>query len=161
MNKKATIIIVVLVLLVIIGVIIYKNNDNDSSMQNEMMNSQTTSTTTPGTDTTATTSAAAVNAAVTVNDGTTKNFTVTGTNFAFAPKTLSVKKGDTVTITFVNSNGFHDLHIDEFNAKTKVIKAGEQEAITFVADKTGSFQYYCAVGKHRAMGMWGTLTVTE
>ncbi len=90
-----------------------------------------------------------------------KSFTITGSNFAFAPKQIAVKKGDTVKITFINNDGFHDLHIDEFNIATKQIKAGAQETTTFVADKTGSFQYYCSVGTHRAMGMWGTLTVTE
>ncbi len=88
-----------------------------------------------------------------------KEFTVEGSSFAFAPKTMSVNKGDTVKITFVNKIGFHDLVIDEFNARTKQIKAGESETITFVADKAGSFEYYCSVGTHRAQGMVGTLTV--
>lgn len=93
-------------------------------------------------------------------DGVT--FTVTGNNFAFAPSTMTVKKGDTVTITFKNSDGFHDLVIDELSgATTSRIKGGEEETITFVADKAGTFEYYCSVGEHRAMGMVGTLTVTE
>lgn len=89
-----------------------------------------------------------------------KDFTIEGTAFAFAPKTISVNKGDTVRITFVNKEGFHDLVIDEFvGAKTTQLKAGESETITFVADKTGIFEYYCSVGDHRAMGMVGTITV--
>jgi nitrosocyanin len=88
-----------------------------------------------------------------------KSFTVTGQNFSFTPSTLSVKKGDTVKITFKDVMGGHNLKIDEFGAATNVLKVGEQQTITFVADKTGSFQYYCSVGSHRAMGMWGTLKV--
>ena len=91
--------------------------------------------------------------------GPVKEFTVTGSNFAFAPATISVKKGDTVKITFVNSGGTHDLKIDEFNAATAKLAAGKQETVTFVADKAGTFEYYCSVGSHRAMGMKGTLTV--
>lgn len=87
--------------------------------------------------------------------------TVNGDNFKFAPNTLSVKKGQTVKLTFNNTGGFHDLKIDEFNIATHQIKDGASETIEFVADKTGSFAYYCSVGKHRAMGMVGTLTVTE
>jgi len=90
-----------------------------------------------------------------------KEFTVTGQNFSFAPSTLTVKKGDTVKIIFKNADGTHDLRIDEFNAATKRIRTGEQETITFVADKAGSFEFYCSVGSHRQMGMKGTLTVTE
>jgi plastocyanin len=53
----------------------------------------------------------------------------------------------------------HDLRIDEFNAKTSVIQGGQTQTIEFIADKTGSFEYYCSVGTHRQMGMRGTLTV--
>ncbi|MBY0376369.1 cupredoxin domain-containing protein [Patescibacteria group bacterium] len=86
-------------------------------------------------------------------------FTVTGQNFSFSPSVMNVKKGDVVKITFVNSGGFHDFKIDEFKVATHQIKTGESETISFVADQTGSFQYYCSVGQHRANGMWGTLIV--
>lgn len=100
-----------------------------------------------------------VNAGASVSTGAVKEFTVTGTNFAFAPAAMTVKQGDTVRITFVNGGGTHDFVIDEFNARTKVIQGGATETIEFVADKTGSFEYYCSVGQHREMGMKGTLTV--
>ena len=72
---------------------------------------------------------------------------------------MSIKKGDTVKITLVNSGGSHDLRIDEFNVATSRIRGGAQETVSFVADKVGSFEYYCSVGDHRAMGMKGTLNV--
>jgi nitrite reductase (NO-forming) len=86
---------------------------------------------------------------------------VDGGNFKFSPNKIEVKKGDTVEIVFKNTEGFHDFVIDEFNAKTSQIQAGKTETVTFVADKTGSFEYYCSVGTHRQMGMKGTLVVTE
>ncbi|HRH25547.1 MAG TPA: cupredoxin domain-containing protein [Parcubacteria group bacterium] len=96
----------------------------------------------------------------TENKVSVKEFTVEGSSFAFAPKTMTVNKGDTVKITFINKVGFHDFVIDEFvGAKTKQIKAGENEVITFVADKSGTFEYYCSVGTHRQQGMVGSLTV--
>lgn len=88
-----------------------------------------------------------------------KTFTVVGTDFDFDVKEMKVKKGDTVTIVFKNSAGFHDWVIDEFDAKTKQLAAGKEETITFVADKTGTFEYYCSVGKHRENGMVGNLIV--
>lgn len=94
-------------------------------------------------------------------DKNVKSFTVSGGNFSFTPSTMTVKKGDTVRITFKNDEGFHDLKIDEFKIATKQIAAGAEETVEFVADKAGSFEYYCSVGKHRQMGMVGTLTVTE
>ena len=92
---------------------------------------------------------------------TVKEFTVSGGNFAFAPNVMTVKKGDTVKIIFKNDEGFHDLVIDEFKVATKQIAAGAEETVEFVADKAGTFEYYCSVGKHREMGMVGTLMVTE
>ncbi len=85
--------------------------------------------------------------------------TVTGRNMSFDPKEIKVKKGDTVRVTFKNAQGFHDFVIDEFKVKTEQISAGQEEVVEFVADKTGSFEYYCSVGSHRKMGMWGTLIV--
>ncbi len=89
---------------------------------------------------------------------TIREIAVTGSNFAFSTSTIRVKRGDTVRIVF-KSQGTHDWVIDEFNKRTKVLSAGQSETIEFVADKTGSFEYYCSVGTHRQMGMKGTLIV--
>lgn len=88
-----------------------------------------------------------------------KEFTIDGKKFAFTPSTITVNKGDTVRIVFKNNEGLHDLKIDEFNVATKQIKEGATDTVEFVADKAGSFEYYCSVGNHRAMGMKGMLTV--
>ncbi len=88
-----------------------------------------------------------------------KQFTVVAQNFAFAPGEIRVKKGDTVKLTLQNQDGFHDLVIDEFNVRTPRIGQGQTADVQFVADKTGTFQYYCSVANHRAMGMWGNLVV--
>ncbi len=75
---------------------------------------------------------------------------------------LTAKVGDTVTITVINADAIqHDLTIDEFNATTGLLTAKDQTAtITFVADKPGSFKYYCATPGHLQVGMFGTLTIT-
>ncbi len=88
-----------------------------------------------------------------------KSFTITGQNFSFDPSSITVKKGDTVKITFKNASGFHDLRIEGYDLKTPMIQGGKTADITFVADKAGQFVYYCSVGNHRAMGMQGTLIV--
>jgi plastocyanin len=97
-------------------------------------------------------------AAVVTSDQTVK-FTVTATNLSYAPKQLKVKKGDTVVITLMNAEGFHDFKIDEFEVATNQIGTDEEEEVEFVADKAGTFEYYCSVGKHRQMGMVGKLIV--
>ena len=90
-----------------------------------------------------------------------KSFTVVGKNFSFSVGEIRVKKGDKVSVTFTNESGFHDWRLDEFGVGTKQLKDGESETITFIADKAGTFEYYCSIGKHRQMGMKGLLIVEE
>jgi plastocyanin len=90
---------------------------------------------------------------------TEKEFTLDGFNFGYDIKEIRVKKGDTVTINLTVSEGFHDWVVEEFNAATTQIREGGVASVTFVADKTGTFEYYCSVGQHRANGMVGKLIV--
>ncbi len=123
-----------------------------------MQETMPTVTTTPVTTMSATVGVSPM--ATTSTTPTTKTFTVTASNYKFDVTNLSVNKGDTVTINFKNTQGFHDFVLDEFTgAKTKQINGAGEDTITFVADKAGSFEYYCSVGQHRQMGMKGTLTV--
>jgi plastocyanin len=77
----------------------------------------------------------------------------------FTPSTINVNEGDRVKIVFKNTQGFHDFVIDQYGVATKQTNAPAEEVIEFTADKAGSFEYYCSVGEHRAMGMKGTLVV--
>ena len=90
-----------------------------------------------------------------------KEFAVSGKNFSFTPALITVNKGNKVRITFQNTAGFHDFRIDEFGVATKQAQSPATEVLEFTADKVGSFEYYCSVGRHRVMGMKGTLKVTE
>ena len=84
---------------------------------------------------------------------------VSGANFRFSKAEIRVKEGDTVQINFTAGDMQHDWVIDEFSARTAIVPSGQSSSVTFVADKKGTFEYYCSVGQHRQMGMKGTLTV--
>jgi len=75
--------------------------------------------------------------------------------------TLTARPGDVVKITLINDDAMlHDLVIDEFDAATEQFAdRGESDSITFTANQTGSFTYYCSVPGHRAAGMFGQLVV--
>jgi len=90
-----------------------------------------------------------------------REFTLEAKNFSYSLAEIRVKQGETVHITLKNTEGVHDFKLDEFGAGTKTLQAGEEETIEFVADKIGSFEYYCSIGNHRAQGMVGTLIVEE
>ncbi len=88
-----------------------------------------------------------------------REFTVRGSNFKYDMQEIKVKKGEGVIINFVSDDGNHDFTIDEFNARTKIIAKGEKDTIDFIADKSGTFEFYCSVGQHRALGMKGSFIV--
>jgi plastocyanin len=115
---------------------------------------QAISTTTPSQATSTAPTTAAVEGTAEI-----KEVVIDGSNFAFAPKEVRVPYGAQVKIVFKNTGGTHDLVIDEFAVRTKIIQGDATDSVTFTANKKGSFQYYCSVGSHRAMGMWGTLIV--
>jgi len=84
---------------------------------------------------------------------------IEGGTYYFAPDTITVKKGEPVTITFTSAGGMHDFVIDEFNVRTKRVSEGESDTVMFTPDKAGTYEFYCSVGNHRQMGMKGTLVV--
>ena len=76
----------------------------------------------------------------------------------FSLSEIRVKKGDTVKITVTNTNGTHDFTLDEFGVQ-KETPLNEPVVIEFVADKVGTFEYYCSKFNHRALGQRGNLIV--
>lgn len=166
---------VVVVLVLVLGGAYFLMSDTDSNgpveTNNEVQEVPVGTATTSGSGSTAQPtgssagSSGSVSGSVNVNVGVTagavKEFTVEGKNFSLTPSTLAVKKGDRVKITFKNTGGSHDLRVTGYNVGTPVISSGTSSTFEFVADKAGSFEYYCSVGAHRTFGMKGTLTVTE
>ncbi len=84
---------------------------------------------------------------------------ISGKNFDYDKAEIRVKEGDTVKINFTSTGGFHDWVVDEFNARTGKVQTDGTTSVTFVADKKGTFEYYCSIGQHRANGMVGKLIV--
>lgn len=91
--------------------------------------------------------------------GATKEFTVHGYSYAFSPPQITVNKGDTVKITFISDDVSHGLCVEGYNVCSSLVSGGQSTTITFVANQSGSFAFYCPVDGHRGFGMHGTLTV--
>ena len=152
---KTLVIVLVVLAVLVLGFWWMWGRDNNS----EVVNSPTPTATVTASPSPSSSASVSPSPLVSVSVGLVKSFTVTGKPYSFSPSTITVNKGDTVKITFVNQSGTHNWTIDEFNAATKTIQGGQQETIQFVANKTGTFEYYCSVGTHRQMGMKGTLIV--
>lgn len=151
MNNKVVAVLIVL-LLIVGGFLLFKNSSvapTESDVELGMP--------VPGSDVD---EMVVENTVVDVSPAKVKEFKVDASPYKFSPVGITVNKGDTVKITVTNVEGTHDFKLDEFvGASTRILKTGETQVITFVVDKTGTFEYYCSVGNHRAMGMVGTLTV--
>jgi len=80
-----------------------------------------------------------------------------------SPK-IQVPRGNLVQIHLINEDknqpnnpSKHNLNIDEFNVHTKDLGYFQSESVTFLADKTGTFDYYCSIHPD----MKGVITITE
>ena len=93
-----------------------------------------------------------------------KTFKISGENFKFfmdgkENPDLTVNQGDNVRIEFTSGQGFHDFVIDELNARTERVNDDSSTSVEFIADKKGTFEYYCSVGTHRQIGMKGKFII--
>ena len=98
------------------------------------------------------------------NSEDVKTFVLDGENFKFIQDgvdnpEIKVKEGDKVRIEFTSVGGFHDWVVDEFNAATERVNEGGSTFVEFIADKKGTYEYYCSVGQHRSFGMKGVFVV--
>lgn len=78
------------------------------------------------------------------DSGKTKEFTMVATDFAFTPGVIEVNEGDTVILYITSTDVAHGIAIPEFNVKEE-LPLGEQKTVQFVADKKGTFNFYCNV----------------
>ncbi len=88
-------------------------------------------------------------------ESTVKEFTITAVKFGYTPSTITVRKGDTVHIIIDNADGMHGMKIPELGIS-------EDEEVTFVAEKAGTYTWYCnnfCGNGHKEMS--GTLIVEE
>ena len=163
-HKKGqiAIIVVVLIILIAVGAFFFFFRDDSSSASNNLASSGSS----PSRDNSQYNSPSnPIPSSGSPSTGDVKTFVLTGKNFRFVMNgvenpDIKVKQGDKVKIEFSSTQGFHDWTLDEFNAATKqVMDTDGSTIVEFVADKKGTFEYYCSVGSHRANGMKGDFIV--
>jgi heme/copper-type cytochrome/quinol oxidase subunit 2 len=74
--------------------------------------------------------------------GTTREFTITGDQFAFKPLRIEVQKDDLVKITFTAKDIPHSFTIDQYRI-AKRAAAGQTVVFEFRADQVGTHRFYC------------------
>jgi nitrite reductase (NO-forming) len=74
---------------------------------------------------------------------------------------LMVHEGETVQINLINGEGAeHDIVVDQYAVRSDRVQAkGASSTLSFTADKSGEFIYFCSVAGHRQAGMEGRIQV--
>lgn len=89
----------------------------------------------------------------------TKEFTIAASNWKFDPGTIVVKQGDKVKIKITSTDVKHSFMLKDYNINVQ-LEPNQTQTIEFTADKSGVFQFRCAVpcgAGHK--DMIGTLVV--
>ena len=94
------------------------------------------------------------------NTGDVKVINVEAYSFGFNVTGPQINKGDKVKIIVTSTSGTHGFAMPDFNIDISPISPGETKSAEFIADKSGTFTYFCNVPcgpGHRSMT--GTITI--
>ena len=71
------------------------------------------------------------------------------TNATFNSPTIFLKYGELASVHLINEDSatrsLHNLNIDAFNVHTRNLGYFESQSITFIANKIGTFVYFCSI----------------
>ena len=73
-----------------------------------------------------------------------KRIEITAKRFTFEPSTITLKKGQPVTLVLNNVDAAHGLRIRDLNVDIHAAAKGTGQ-VTFTPDKTGDFVGHCSV----------------
>lgn len=83
-----------------------------------------------------------------------KEFHVKAQQFSFDHATIRVKRGDRVRLYLTSMDVGHGIAIPEFGVNLQAPTVGQEVSTEFIADKTGTFTFYCSIfcgAEHRHM----------
>lgn len=90
-----------------------------------------------------------------------KEIRMIATNYAFAPNSIVVKKGEKVRLKLFSKEGTHGISVPELNL-IQYMPEGEEVTADFTADIVGEFRFICSIYCGSGHGeMTGTIVVTE
>lgn len=79
-----------------------------------------------------------------VQTGEIKEFDMTAKQWDFIPGTITVNEGDTVLLHVTSIDVAHGFALTEFGVSER-LEPGQTVDIEFVADKKGTFTFFCNV----------------
>ncbi|MBI4092756.1 MAG: cupredoxin domain-containing protein [Candidatus Kerfeldbacteria bacterium] len=91
------------------------------------------------------------------------DYSVSMTDYAFTPATITADLGKTVTVKVTNNGGLtHSFVINGLSVNSGLLAPGQSKTISITTPSSaGTFEYFCSVSGHKDLGMKGTLTVQQ
>ena len=80
-----------------------------------------------------------------VETGDVKEVTIDMYNFGFEQTGDDIVVGDTVKLTVKSTSGIHGINIPKLGVSVEPLSPGQSKTVEFVAEKSGSFDYYCNI----------------
>ncbi|MBI3398659.1 MAG: cupredoxin domain-containing protein [Deltaproteobacteria bacterium] len=71
------------------------------------------------------------------------SFEIKAAKDGFTPSSITVPKGQKVSIKFISVDVEHGIHMDEFGLKNTIIPERDSVTLEFTADKAGAFSFPC------------------
>jgi len=91
-----------------------------------------------------------------------KSISIAAADFSLDPSKIQIDQPGTYTIQLTNNGKTgHALEVEGqgIEEKTDTINPGDTTQLTVEITKAGTYEFYCPVDGHRALGMEGTLTL--
>jgi heme/copper-type cytochrome/quinol oxidase subunit 2 len=73
-----------------------------------------------------------------------RHFRIEARSYQYTPEAIHVNPGDRVTIELVSTDVVHGLYLDGYDLNVTA-DPGQTAALSFVADRSGSFRFRCSV----------------
>jgi cytochrome c oxidase subunit 2 len=87
---------------------------------------------------------AQISAEQSIQETTIKEFTLTAKKWEFEPSVITVNQGDKVKLSITSIDVSHGISLPEFGVN-EILSPGQTVVIEFVADRKGSFDFFCSV----------------
>ncbi len=91
-----------------------------------------------------------------------REIAITGTSFAFSPKTIELKAKEKVALVLTAADAEHDVSVEGVAGVDHVVHAEnestEQGGLTIA--EPGTYTFFCSISGHRKAGMVGRIIVS-
>ena len=90
--------------------------------------------------------------------------TIVMDNYSYSPNSFTAKRGQKVVIKLENVEGTHNLVVEGLNeVRSEILGLNEEGTLEFEIpeDAPDEYKFFCSIGRHRDLGMEGTITIED